>query len=134
MAIFLKRDHRPASLRACMIGAWLLMLALLGACGEIKVRAGSRVDPLLLETSLRVGQSREGDVRQVLGEPLSIGREFLPMYSRPRTVWSYYFEEGQVSLGGGGDSRRISVLVFMADGVYDGYLWYSSLPEHRTVP
>jgi hypothetical protein len=111
-----------------------LTTALLSGCGEIKVRAGSPVAPSLLESRLTVGQSTAKDISQVLGEPLGVGREFLPFHTQPRTVWSYYFEEDQVSLGGGGDSRRIFVWVFLTDERYDGYLWVSSFPKDRVTP
>lgn len=115
-------------------GAWLaltLIAVSLSGCGEIKVRAGVPVSPRLLESGLTVGQSTAEDVRRVLGEPVGVGREFLPHHSRARTVWSYHFEEGQVSLAGSGDSRRIFMWVFLDDARYDGYLWVSSFPEHR---
>jgi hypothetical protein len=103
----------------------------LGGCGEIKVRAGTPVFPARLESGLTVGRSTAADVRRVLGEPVGIGREWMPQRAAPRTVWSYNFEEGQLSLAGSGDSRRIFVWVFLDGERYDGYLWVSSFPQHR---
>lgn len=111
-----------------------VILTLLQGCGEVKVRSGTPVAPSLLESRLTVGQSTAEDIRQVLGEPPSVGRELLPIHSEPRTVWSYHFEEGQMSLGGSGDSRRIFVWVFLADERYDGYLWVSTFPADRMAP
>lgn len=83
---------------------------------------------------MKMGQSTAQDVREALGEPAGVGREWLPFHSEPRTVMSYHFEEGQVSLSGTGDSRRIFVWVFLKDAVYDGYAWVSSFPADRGSP
>jgi hypothetical protein len=120
--------HRSA---ACLALAAALLIA---GCGTIKVIAGHPVKPELVETSLVVGQSTASDVRRVLGEPHSLGRDRLPVSTRPRTVWSYHYEESQASLGGAGDYHRIFLLVFIADDRLDGYFWFSSFPEHRASP
>lgn len=111
-----------------VLTALCLTSALLGGCGEIKVRAGTPVPTSLIESQLELGKSTEKDIRMVLGEPLGVGREFLPFQNQPRTIMSYYFEEGQFSLSGGGDSRRVFVWIFLNNEHYDGYLWVSSLP------
>lgn len=116
-----------------LLFAFSLITALLGGCGEIKVRSGVPVAPSLLESRLTVGQSTASDIARALGEPASVGREFLPFHTQPRTVWSYHFEESQVSLGGSGDFHRIFVWVFLIDDRYDGYLWVSSFPADRQV-
>lgn len=121
------------SLTAALLALSMATTTIMG-CGMIKVRAGTPVAPSLLESRLTVGRSTAEDIRQVLGEPLGVGREFLPFRAQPRTVWSYHFEEGQVSLAGGGDSRRIFVWVFLQDARYDGYLWVSSFPADRVAP
>ena len=78
-----------------------------------------------------MGHSTRKDVRDVLGEPLGSGRELLPFNTQARTVWSYYFEEAQVSLSGEGDSRRIFLWVFLDGDRFDGFLWVSSFPADR---
>lgn len=125
------KTHRPL---ATTLPALFLAAASLIGCGEIKVRVGNPVSPALLESRLKVGESTAADVRRVLGEPAGVGREWLPFHSEPRTVMSYHFEEGQVSLSGSGDSRRIFVWVFVKGTVYDGYLWVSSFPADRGLP
>lgn len=111
-----------------------LTAALLPGCGEIKVRAGVPVATSMIDARLTLGQSTAEDVRQALGEPAGVGREFLPFHDQPRTVWSYHFEESQVSLSGGGDSHRVFVWIFLKDARYDGYLWVSSFPVDRAAP
>jgi hypothetical protein len=119
------------SFRAGLI-ALSLATMLLPGCGEIKVRAGAPVDASLLESRLVLGRSTEKDVREVMGEPLGVGREWLPFHTRARTVWSYYLEESQASLSGVGDAKRIFLWVFLSDGRYDGFLWVSSFPSDHT--
>jgi CubicO group peptidase (beta-lactamase class C family) len=114
--------------------AWALATTLLAGCGEIKVRAGTPVATSMIEARLTLGQSSAEEVRQALGEPVGMGREFLPFHDQPRTVWSYHFEESQVSLSGGGDSHRVFVWIFLKDARYDGYLWVSSFPADRAAP
>lgn len=123
------RHPRPAVLLA-----WALATTLLAGCGEIKVRAGTPVATSMIEARLTLGQSTAEEVRQALGEPVGMGREFLPFHGQPRTVWSYHFEESQVSLSGGGDSHRVFVWIFLKDARYDGYLWVSSFPADRAAP
>ncbi len=122
------RRRLPAALLALALA---LAAGLLGGCGELKVRSGVPVAPALLESDLAVGRSTADDVRRVLGEPLGVGRELMPQRGKARTVWSYNFEEGQISLAGSGDSRRIFVWVFLDGTRYDGYLWVSSFPQDR---
>jgi hypothetical protein len=106
----------------------------LAGCGEIKVRVGRQVVPALIESKLIVGQSTARDVHQMLGEPLGMGREWLPFHDQARTVWSYYYEEGQVSLSGPGDYHRKFIWIFLQDDRYDGYLWVSNFPGDRVPP
>jgi hypothetical protein len=125
------RTHHP--LRVILL-ALSLTTTLLSGCGEIKVRSGVPVATSKIESGLTVGKSTAEDVRRVLGEPAGVGREFLPFHAQPRTVWSYHFEEGQVSLSGSGDTRRVFVWIFLTDAGYDGYLWVSSFPADRMAP
>lgn len=40
-------------------------------------------------------------------------------------MWSYYYEEGTLK-----DDRRMFLFVyFTPDNLYEGYLWFSSLPK-----
>lgn len=125
---------KTLSLSRAVLAAMSMVVVLLAGCGEIKVRVGNPVAPSLLESRLSVGHSTAIDIRDALGEPLGVGRELLPFHSQPRSVWSYYFEEAQVSLGGGGDSRRIFVWIFLDNDRYDGFLWVSSFPADRMPP
>lgn len=117
---------------------WALVVAAtavmtISACNSvIQIRSGRQVDPALLDTALTVGQSTAQEVRSVLGEPEGKGREALPTGQPPRTIWTYSYDASMAALSGSGsDSRRMYVLVFLKDDTYDGYLWFSSLLEHR---
>jgi hypothetical protein len=106
---------------------WLLLICLMvllisvSGC-SINYRAGRLPDVASLETSLHPGKSTQEDVAKVLGEPFGKGKEMLPIGLKPRTLWSYYYEEGSLQ-----DARRLFLFVFLDGDKYDGYMWFSSL-------
>jgi hypothetical protein len=103
----------------------MLSLLLTAGCLDLRVRAGTRPDESQLEQRLVMGKSTTDDVRNVLGEPFGRGASMLPMQDAPRTMWTYYYEEGTLK-----DDRRIFLFVyFSADNRYEGYMWFSSLPR-----
>jgi hypothetical protein len=77
-----------------------------------------------LEASLQPKISSKADVLMVLGEPRNSGGAMLPIHDSPRDMWVYYYEEGTMT-----DDRRIFLFVFFENSRYDGYLWFSSLPN-----
>jgi hypothetical protein len=93
---------------------------------NIAIRAGNKPDIASLETVLVAGKSTKQDVLNTLGQPSGKGREMMPFMPAPRTTWTYYYEEGNLQ-----DDRRIFLFVFLSDGIYDGYMWFSSLPEFK---
>ena len=99
------------------------LITLLSGC-SIKVRVGHRPDVQSLTDSLVVGESSRSDVERVVGSPFGIGRAMLPFHESPRDMWSYYYEEGTMK-----DDRRVFLFVYFDENVFDGYLWFSSLPE-----
>lgn len=104
---------------------FLIFISLLSnGCMDIHMRIGKRPNPDVLEKNLRIGQSSTSDILAALGEPDGKGREMLPIVQQPRTLWSYYYEEGDLK-----DSRRIFLFVFIKQDRYNGYMWFSSLPE-----
>jgi hypothetical protein len=107
------------------IAALVISLALLlPGCMDIHVRAGSRPNPDVLENTLQIGRSTRSDIVAALGVPFGKGREMLPFVQQPRTLWSYYYEEGDLK-----ESRRMFLFVFLKEDLYDGYMWFSSLPK-----
>ncbi len=110
------------------------LLSLLAAgCGD-SYYVGTRPVTAALETTLRPGTSTPAEVIAALGKPSGRGGVMLPvLHKRARESWTYYFEKGHVRAKQGGgldvDSRRIFLFVYFDDGVYDGYLWFSSLPQ-----
>ncbi len=127
-AVIVNRGARPwAAGLACL-------LSLLAAgCGD-SYYVGTRPVTAALETTLRPGKSTPAEVLAALGEPSGRGGVMLPVLDkRARESWTYYFEKGHVRAKRGGgldvDSRRIFLFVYFDDGVYDGYLWFSSLPQ-----
>jgi hypothetical protein len=84
------------------------------------------VQPDVVESALRVGESTSADVLKVLGEPLGKGRAMLPIDPQPRTLWAYFYAEGDLN-----DSRGMFLFVYFLRDRYDGYMWFSSLPDVR---
>jgi hypothetical protein len=109
----------------------LAVAALMAGCGTFNFQAGNLPNIEALENTLKLGESTENDVSRVLGEPFGKGREMLPFHEKSRPMWSYYYEQGYFRLSGSGDGRRVFLFVFFNQGRYDGYMWFSSLPEHR---
>lgn len=106
----------------------LLVPVWLAGCGSMQIRAGKKPDIDVLNKTLEVGKSTQQAVQAALGAPDGRGRSMLPWQSAPRTLWSYYYEEGLVDLGGGpSDDRRIFLFVFFDEDRFDGYMWFSSL-------
>ncbi|MGE5303836.1 MAG: hypothetical protein ACM3TN_10950 [Alphaproteobacteria bacterium] len=96
---------------------------LLGGC-SINIRAGHRPDVDLLEKKLRLKESTSADVILALGQPFGKGRLMFPIDPKPRTLWSYYYEEADMN-----DARRLFLFVFFDRDRYDGYMWVSSLSK-----
>ena len=105
------------ALLAATLPAWV-------GCADIQIRTGMRPDVSALTQSLEIGKAKEGDLLRILGTPFGEGRAMLPIHGSPREMWSYYYEEGTLE-----DDRRIFLFVFIDDGTYDGYMWFSSLPD-----
>jgi hypothetical protein len=93
------------------------------SCLNIQVRMGRRPDPSVLKTLL-IGKSTPAEVLAALGEPFGSGKAMLPVESRPKTMWSYYYGEGSMK-----DARATYLFVFFDQNRYDGYMWFSSLPK-----
>lgn len=110
---------------AFLVGVSLLTTA----CISARLEMGRRIDPQLLDARLRIGESTQADVLAVLGEPDGRGRGLLPIDAAPKTVWSYYYEEGLVESNALKDSRRMFLWVYLDGDRYDGYMWFSSLPR-----
>ena len=82
-----------------------------------------------------MGVSSKSAVRAVLGEPVGRGEIMIPLIDKaPREMWTYYYEAGRVRAEGQqlvGDSRRLFMMIYFdAQGRFDGYQWFSSLPQH----
>lgn len=120
----MSRERRERPLRLGILGLAVASFLWVQACADIRIRVGSQPNTDVLETSLRIGESTRADVLGVLGPPFGKGRAMFPIDPKPRTTWSYYYEEG-----GTKDSRRIFLFVYFDEDRYDGYMWFSSLPK-----
>lgn len=101
------------------------VISLVTGC-NIHVTAGSKPNLSILNNTLKQGVSTQQDVQKHLGEPSGKGLEMLPFMNKPRLTWTYYYEEGDMQ-----DDRRLFLFVFFAEQKFDGYMWFSSLPEFK---
>ena len=98
----------------------ILLVLVMPACAIIPVRTGTRPRIELVETALEVGETRRGQVLEILGPPDGAGRASLPMHPEPRAVWDYTEQDASWD--------RISfrsLLLFFDDELLSGYLWYT---------
>lgn len=118
------------ALLATLVVAAAMSLMLAG-CGPMEIRAGKEPNVGALQ-SLQAGKSTQRDVRALLGNPDGQGRSMFPWQDSPRTLWSYYYEEGVIDMGGSNsDDRRVFLFVFLDGDKYDGYMWFSNLKPSR---
>ena len=106
-----------------LVALLFIIAVLISSCANIRLRMGQRPDIDALEKSLRIGESTSKDVVSVLGEPFGKGRIMLPIDPKPRTMWTYYYAEGDLQ-----DARGIYLFVHFDQDRYDGYMWFASLP------
>lgn len=120
-----RRGWRSGVRRIGIFGACILLtFALLSGC-SLEIRAGHEPDISALEHELIPGKSTRGQVVAAIGWPCGEGRALMPFHGQPRYALTYYYEE--VTLG---DDRRMFLFVFMDEGKYEGYMWFSSFEPH----
>lgn len=100
----------------------LVLLALvLGGCITVRYGVMPQTDRL---GELSIGESRQGDVLLVLGQPRGKGAANVsPEFDR-RAIWFYEYVES--------DGKAVQLkmlLVYFIGDVYDGYLWFSSVED-----
>jgi hypothetical protein len=79
-----------------------------------------------LQSSLRVGESTAEEVRTALGPPDGVGSSQTPIESQPREMWAYYAERDTIESMRATSSSRTMLLVYIREGRFDGYLWFTS--------
>ena len=128
---WLQRQCRANGIQVTVLALLLPVMGAVSGCGTMEMRAGRMPGIPALTTSLIPGESTERNVLDAIGRPAGRGRSMLPWQETARDVWTYYYEEGRIDLGGGGDNddRRLFLFVFFNHGRYDGYLWFSSLRQ-----
>ena len=88
-----------------------------------------------LEANFQRGRTSRDQVIQALGPPVGTGAAVLPPHHRQSEV--LYYEDIQVAnLERVGDEYVVDVqqrimLVMIADGVFDGFMWFSSTAKPR---
>lgn len=111
-----------------LFSGMILTPVLLTGCTmpDMKMTMGTFVNVAALEGPLCVGKSTQVDVLSILGPPTGEGRAMLPIHTTTKTVWTYWYEKGSVNV-----SSRILLFVFFDEDRYGGYMWASTLPEHK---
>jgi hypothetical protein len=97
-----------------------------GCSINVNIKAGKKPDIDALEKTLTIGKSTEQDVLAALGDPIGKGGVIFPFMDMPKNSWTYYYEEGDLK-----DDRRLFLFILFANQRYDGYMWFSSLPEFK---
>ena len=86
-----------------------------------------------LEGKFVRGRTTRGEVADELGSPTGWGAAVLPPAHRAQDVM--FFQEIELGdMKGVGGEILVNVeqkilIVFLSGGVFDGYMWFSSLPE-----
>ncbi len=101
------------------------------ACAFMPVRTGTRPRVELVETTLEVGETRRGQVLEIMGPPDGAGRISLPMHPEPRAVWSYVEQDASWE-----EMSWYELSLFFDDQVLSGYLWFKfeDVPIDGSVP
>lgn len=104
-----------------------MSLILISGCGPIDFQAGKSFDSESLESVLVPGVSKAAQIEAILGKPFGKGRALMPFHEEPRTVWTYFFEQGSINLGGGeSKDKRKYLFVYLLEDTFDGYIWFDS--------
>ncbi len=100
-------------------------------CAFMPVRTGTRPRVELVETILEVGETRRGQVLEIMGPPDGAGRISLPMHPEPRAVWSYIEQDASWD-----ELSWYELSLFFDDQVLSGYLWFSveDMPFDNSAP
>lgn len=77
-----------------------------------------------LTSTLERGKSTESDVVAALGQPTGAGRAIFPGDASGASILAYGYTRADVS-GGKVSVNQDFLLVFVRDGRYDGFLWFS---------
>ena len=105
----------------------MISLLLLGGCGPVHFLGGRSFSPQSIETNLVSGISDISEIKGIMGEPYGKGRALMPFHETPRTVWTYFFAQGNMNLGSGdAEENRKYLFVFIDDDTYEGYMWFES--------
>lgn len=97
---------------ACLSVAWLP-----GCASRMEIGSPPRVERL---AQLVPRISTKNDVLLTLGEPRGYGAAQLDPTFSPQRVWLY-----EHTVAEGKDIKLTMLLIFFADDIYDGYMWFA---------
>lgn len=129
--------ERRHSFTALMLVTLLLLVGISG-CEVSQIAIGSMPSVAPLSVELTRGTSSRADVARFLGQPSGTGGSRLPPDWQARDIWFYQSLKvngihREIPGTGGAltedlraDVTQNILLVFFADDLYDGYMWYSN--------
>ena len=119
--------------RLILVAGLAIQVAACSTAETAKIGGYVRPDEKLLETTLVIGVSTKARVKEVLGEPRGPGGIYLPIDSRPRESWTYNYEKSSIGKSQPGrlslNSIRTFLFIYFDKDIYDGYMWFSSVPK-----
>lgn len=122
---------RRPTCRARLISALTGIAAMLTWACAPGVRSGPFKEVNRLERTLQRGVSTMADVKRELGPPNGTGGAVLPVDSKPREVW--FYQDVEMTSARGWTSKVLQLqlrtqilLVFFKNGLFDGFMWFSS--------
>lgn len=119
--------------RFILIAGLAMQLAACSTAETPKFGGYVRPDAQLLETTLVIGVSTKARVKEVLGAPGGPGGIYLPIDPKPRESWTYNYEKASIGKSQPGrlslNSIRTYLFIYFDKNIYDGYMWFSSVPK-----
>ena len=101
-----------------MVAFGITLLLATGCASSSRFGTPPRIAAL---AQLTVGQSTPADILQALGEPRGRGAARFPVNPELLTVWFYEYLQAE-----SGRTEMLALIVFVREGRYEGYLWFSS--------
>lgn len=103
------------------VSAFILIFTLT-SCASIEMDMGSSPNFSALN-SFTTGESTAAQIERVMGKPFETGQSLLPFQDKVTDSWTYFYEGGPMT-----GARQTFIFIYFIDGIFDGYMWFSSVP------
>lgn len=108
---------KSSSICSVFLTACLALVGLQGCATRLEIGSPPRVERL---AQLTPRISTKNDVLLILGEPRGHGAARLDPTFNQQRVWLY-----EHTVAEGADIKLTMLLIFFADDIYDGYMWFA---------